>query len=373
MQTPVPVKTATPAPSTNTAVFKVDGDAVLNEWGPDTCYGSDPGLSVRSFGIKRPVFHFNLSNLPPNAVIQRATFRARATGNDNIPLAVEAVGLMREWSEWQVTWNRPRAGAAWGSPGANAVGTDRLAQAASSNVIYGREEWYEWDVTSLAQDWVSGKLPNHGLMLVSNDTSRQYQITLKGREGGQPAELVVEYSVEVPQSYTLRLYEGMNLISLPVLPADPSVAAVFGPVLDDVVVIWSQDASDSAAPQKLYDAEDAALAGLAQLEPGRAYWVQMREGADLPVSGKSIEGMTLALKKGENMVGYPSLTTRDVAAALAGISDKVEQVWSYDASDAGDPWKRYEAAGPTWTNDLHEFAPGRGYWIQVKEGCELRF
>ena len=373
VQTPVSTKTATPAPSTNTAVFKVDGDAALNEWGPDTCYGSDPRLPVRTFGAKRPIFHFDLSNLPPNAVVQRATFRARATGSDNIPLVVDAVGLLRGWSEWHVTWNRPRTGESWGSPGASAGGSDRLALATSSSTIYAREEWYEWDVTTLAQDWASGKLTNHGLMLVCNDTSRQYQITLTGREGGQLAELVVEYRVEVPQSHTLHLYEGMNLISLPVLPADPSVAAVFGPVMDRVIGIWTHDPADATVPRKLFEAENAALTGLEQLDVQHAYWVQMSAAADLTVTGKSAEGTALALKRGENMVGYPSLTARDIAAALGGVSSKVELVWSYDASDPSDPWKRYVPRVPPWTNDLYEFAPGRGYWIQVSEDCALQF
>jgi hypothetical protein len=69
------------------------------------------------------------------------------------------------------------------------------------------------------------------------------------------------------------------------------------------------------------------------------------------------------LYEGWNLVGYPSLTTRNINDALNGITWQAVQ--QYDAFDLNDPWKHNSTNKPDNLNDLKEMKPGCGYWVYV--------
>jgi len=55
-------------------------------------------------------------------------------------------------------------------------------------------------------------------------------------------------------------------------------------------------------------------------------------------------------------------------SALGSQIDEVSVVYGYATADpSGDVWKKYKPDGPTIRNDLTEFEPYMGYWIQVEE------
>lgn len=68
---------------------------------------------------------------------------------------------------------------------------------------------------------------------------------------------------------------------------------------------------------------------------------------------------------GWNLVGYPSLTAQTPAAAFAPIAGCYSIAWVYDATDAGDPWKKYDPAAPAITNDLKTIRPGMAVWLNI--------
>ena len=79
--------------------------------------------------------------------------------------------------------------------------------------------------------------------------------------------------------------------------------------------------------------------------------------------------MTIPLVTGWNLIGYPASESRSVEVVLDSIMVHVTEVRTYDANDPADPWKRYiPGAGD---NDLAEFEPSRGYWVEVDQDCEL--
>ena len=55
--------------------------------------------------------------------------------------------------------------------------------------------------------------------------------------------------------------------------------------------------------------------------------------------------------------------------ALASIDGFHDLVYAYDASDAVDPWKKYNVAALEFLNDLTEMGPGWRYWLRVSEDC----
>jgi len=370
--TPVPSVTPTSGPKPLSTVITVEADAALNSWSATSNYGYSAFLTVRTFGYKRPIYRFSLASLPADATIQRAVFRAKTSGSEGVSLNIEAVGVLRAWNEAQVTWNIAQTGQTWASPGANNTASDRLPSSAAIAAVTGGDRWWEWDVTGLAQDWITGRTPNHGLMLICNDASSHNEINFTSKEYGVPAQLVVEYTTgPVYRDFTLHLYDGLNMVSLPVRPDDATTESLFAGISDRIVRVWTFDAADPADPWKLYEPSGGEANDLAQLSVERGYWVEVSDDVEVTVNGRVYYGMTIPLRQGWNFIGYPALTERSLESALDGIASFVELVWHYRAQDAADPWKRYDPSASPWSNDLTRLSPGEGYWILVKQDCQM--
>ena len=168
--------------------------------------------------------------------------------------------------------------------------------------------------------------------------------------------------------HTLQLHSGLNMVSLPLCPDDPSIETVLSEIADDLAGVWAYYASDSQDPWKLYDPEGAAN-DLAILDCQHGYWFEMTADASLEVNGSAYLSTTIPLREGWNFVGYPVLVACDAGAALGDIADKVVVVWHYRAQDGSDPWKKYIPGAPAWASDLARFTPGEGYWLLVTEDC----
>jgi hypothetical protein len=75
------------------------------------------------------------------------------------------------------------------------------------------------------------------------------------------------------------------------------------------------------------------------------------------------ESTDIAGYNGWNLVGYPSLKTRNLNDALSVID--WQSVQCYDAFDGVDPWKHNNTIKPENMNNLKEMQPGYGYWMDV--------
>ncbi|MCD6518815.1 MAG: DNRLRE domain-containing protein, partial [Anaerolineae bacterium] len=372
---PTPTLTVTPSPTPgplpSVLVLSVEADADMNSWAPENNYGYNALLPLRTFGYKRPIFRFNLSSLPKEAKVERALFRARTVGSEGAAITVEVVGLARPWSEHQVTWLSPATGQQWASPGADAPGIDRLSEPADTITITGGERWWEWDVTSLVKAWASGQLPNYGFMLVSRDTALHREINVASQGYGYPAQLIIEYTAPPsPQAYTLHLYKGLNMVSLPVCPQETSIETLLHPIADKLIRVWAFDAADTSDPWKLYE-PGGNENDLTELSPEQGYWLEMADEAILTVIGLPCATRSIPLHTGWNFVGYPRLAERGMASITNTANGAVELVWHYAAQDTADPWKRYSPSIPPWANDLSTFSPGKGYWILANRDSEL--
>ena len=83
----------------------------------------------------------------------------------------------------------------------------------------------------------------------------------------------------------------------------------------------------------------------------------------LSISG-ALPETVLQLEAGWNLVGYNLLVSQPISDALSPVSGDYSIVWTYDASDSADPWKKYDPSVP-FGNDLMEMGPGKGYWIMM--------
>jgi len=192
-------------------------------------------------GRRRGLFRFDLSGIPPGAVVISATFRASVvgaplTGSVNSTFALHRVAA--EWGEGdnsvgpfpqqgspastgEVTWNSRQHGiAAW-----SAGGGDYDATAAASTFVsgVGSYAWADTGLVAVVQGWIDDPSANHGVIMFSQlegtgRTARKFG----SREGGTPSILEVAYAP--PDDVSIAITEigiGSNGLSL-AWNSDPS-------------------------------------------------------------------------------------------------------------------------------------------------------
>jgi hypothetical protein len=155
------------------------------------------------------------------------------------------------------------------------------------------------------------------------------------------------YAIELepPESVTLTLAEGWNLVSLPIQPADSTATAVFGELL---VPPFGWPAGDEAQPEAYRPRQ--------QLVAGEGLWVYWQGDArdELEVLGRPVRAWT-DLVPGWNLVGPTAEVPLPDSPAVGG------PVWWYDAG-AGS-YRAVETG--------ESLLPGNGYWIFALEEAVL--
>ncbi|MGE0087341.1 MAG: hypothetical protein AB7S75_23285 [Desulfococcaceae bacterium] len=158
--------------------------------------------------------------------------------------------------------------------------------------------------------------------------------------------------------FSISLQKGWNLFSIPVTPADTSIASVLSPIAGKYVsVLGYQDGKWPVYKPPLF-------ATLKKIEAGAGYWIEMKENAILNVSG-SPPGKSISLSAGWNMVGYNSAAPQKTETAFSSVTGKIITVWIF----MNNRWLVYNPENPIFTS-LFTVQPGYGYWIEVKEDCD---
>ena len=89
-----------------------------------------------------------------------------------------------------------------------------------------------------------------------------------------------------------------------------------------------------------------------------------------PTSGQT--QVDIPLVAGWNLISIPvrpaSTVIEDVLSSIQGDYDLV---YAYDAADAGDPWKKYDVAAPSFLNDLTHVDETMGLWIRASRAATL--
>jgi hypothetical protein len=156
-----------------------------------TAGGSDSTLFVvdsLSPRTARTFLEFDLSSIPSSATVSEATLRLFYDGCDFGPDEVD-VGIyevMGSWTESTLSWNA-QPSFTWD---AEDVMSLRCAGATG--------DYVQWDITGLAQDWVSGSASNYGVVVKALDELGERGRLLarfgsRERAVGQQPQLVVSY------------------------------------------------------------------------------------------------------------------------------------------------------------------------------------
>jgi len=173
--------------------------------GPALQVGADDH-EARTNGAYRGLLRWDTSAIPRSATVLGASIELYYLSRydwDSKYRSIEFYPVTAAWSESTATWDtRPQASEA-------EAGSVRLYSGSTEN----DPGLFGWKSAVLdpavAQGWVSGSLPNHGLLLRDDESEEEDVHTLRGfgtKEGGSTyaAKLIVEYTTNPPTATPTR-------------------------------------------------------------------------------------------------------------------------------------------------------------------------
>jgi len=171
-------------------------------------YGTCATLYVNRSPQQRAFIRHNVAGIPANAIITSAVLRLTKFGGNNTAHNLSVHRVTRSWTEGSggcsgasggVTWINSETGTPW-----TLAGGDFVAAAAATTSV-GGDGQYEWDITSLVQDWVSGVHSNDGVVLkFATEGGSSQEKNFRSREFGTSADvprLIISYTI--PYSATV--------------------------------------------------------------------------------------------------------------------------------------------------------------------------
>lgn len=164
-------------------------DVLIESTYPNSNYVGLANNSVGGFanGADRILVWYDLPSLPSGAQITSATakFYNSSISNAAQSPVIEVHRIMNDWSHLNVTWGtQPSTG-----------GIDATYKATNTTV----PSAWNFNVTNLVQDWYSGTVSNHGIMLKYADELLAYRGVTSSYDSSKPTQrpsLTVNYKVD---------------------------------------------------------------------------------------------------------------------------------------------------------------------------------
>ncbi len=162
-------------------------------------------------------------------------------------------------------------------------------------------------------------------------------------------------------NYTF-LYEGWNLISIPLIQSDARLSSVLSSIEGKYDAVRRYNASDTVDPWKHnHTVKPSLLNDFDIIDHTMGFWIYITEpgGVLFHYFGvKPTISQEITLQEGWNLVGYPSSTVYNRTLGLnnTDFGIHLNSIWSYDA--ATQKWENMQ--------ESDVFIPGRGYWIHAK-------
>ncbi|MGW4022140.1 golvesin C-terminal-like domain-containing protein [Streptomyces sp. NPDC005009] len=199
-----------PKAGRTTKVITAGQDTSLSSAQPTTAhdsfdeYGPQPWLTVgnnsTTYGDTRALLDFGDLGVPASSRVLQATVRLWGTQSTRSAegAVYELRPLTRDFDE-SATWNKATSATAWTTPGGD-VGAAVSDVGAMSN----DPARHDWDVTSLAQGWVTDPAAAHGVAIrTADETATQERSVFLSSEAPEQRlrpKLVVTYVNETPES-----------------------------------------------------------------------------------------------------------------------------------------------------------------------------
>ena len=255
----------------------------------------------------RGLLEFDLQPIPLGTDILKAELKLHVAYRSGVVAGRSVLlnRLIREWEPAAANWTLAYSGAAWGSPGASASGSDFIPEPSG---IYHLEDGdaVSFDVTDDVRRWLIGE-PNHGWLLRLSDGSNfvlnlassehedlllrpQLLVTLPtGSELTQPTPTPTPYNTPIPSGggsspFVKELVPGWNALSIPLIPFNPSLPAILQSIEGSYDQVKWYDNSEWPAPWRWFVPGSSGndLTGIPEI---RGVWIKMNQADTLSVSG----------------------------------------------------------------------------------------
>ena len=204
------------------------------------------------------------------------------------------------------------------------------------------------------------------------DSNQNYTVIISDVEdkSGNLLDGSVSWQFTTANHYSISIYTGWNLISIPTVPVDTSVEAVLGDAASAIDSVWTYDAA-SDTWYVAHPNNPEAPGNLTNMTAGYGYWVSAVDDAVISGYGNLFSEQQTppqrTLVAGWNLIGYYQ---------KAGIySFGVNYALSTLADDYCDPKTKYWTSLVGYNNEGKNFVnvnwndemnPGAGYWIFMK-------
>lgn len=167
----------------------------------------------------------------------------------------------------------------------------------------------------------------------------------------------------------LSLSQGWNLISFSCLGDDTNIKLFFNNatfINDSFKAIFSYDVNDVNDPWKSYNPylPNWTIQDLSYISRRRGYWIYFENQSNLIINGSLKTPTLIYLKKGWNLLGYPSLTNKPINETYDRLKPDYDYIYMYNSSN--NEWKQYtwNTSKPSLQN-LNYTIINFGYWIYI--------
>lgn len=166
--------------------------------------------------------------------------------------------------------------------------------------------------------------------------------------------------------FSMPLYNGWNLISIPRIPSNTSLQSVLQSLDGQYDAVQWYDTTDLKDPWKHYHiSKPSYMNDLSKLDLKMGFWVHITatQGTLFILQGtKPTTTQLISLHSGWNLVGYPAITNRlrDDALNNLAFGTDIDLIQTFNA--ATQKWEEIE--------EFDYLEMGRGYWIHAKHDCD---
>ena len=147
--------------------YSGSGDTYLSQSSPSQTFDQEARIRVGDARRLNGLLRFDLSAVPSGADVSQATLRLYGFdwrfGRD---IEVSLHVISRTVTVSEATWSQSQQSETWAVAGCGDVNTDRRATPEWTFNTSGLHSWYELDVKSAVQQWVSGTADNNGWLLL---------------------------------------------------------------------------------------------------------------------------------------------------------------------------------------------------------------
>jgi uncharacterized protein YkwD len=169
-----------------------------------------------------------------------------------------------------------------------------------------------------------------------------------------------------PTNPPIHLKFGWNLVSFPYTVSDSNLDQLLGSISGKYDAVQNYNSSDRSDRWKHHSTQKpSSINDLQDLDNKMGFYIHVTDydGAELVIDGQAPSSpQSISLRKGWNLVGYPSETARlrDDALNNLDFGIEIDAILSQD-----NVTKAYMNIG-----ELDEMEPGKGYWVHATSNCQ---